>query len=274
MTERDFQQPPGTRYRLLQSMYRNKTSIIWPLIASFAASSFFVTALVVVIFLFIAMAYQAATQPSVESLSFALAEWVQAFGLILVMHIVLQAATRVLWWRESAQQRSARTLRSWPADLSRVVIIDAVYSIFRFGLWTCQIIAWIGLFRASDPTKSALYIALSATLLLVLAIVYRSCLAAQWCGTAATRRGALGFLSSIASGIANVKHRPFEAIVYFICPKLAFFACLLCMIWAFYAQAHFAWIALAALGLLISNWIEPFLWFHRVPYAPPTSTSR
>lgn len=78
MTERDFQQPPGTRYRLLQSMYRNKTSIIWPLIASFAASSFFVTALVVVIFLFIAMAYQAATQPSVESLSFALAEWVQA----------------------------------------------------------------------------------------------------------------------------------------------------------------------------------------------------
>ena len=95
MTERDFQQPPGTRYRLLQSMYRNKTSIIWPLIASFAASSFFVTALVVVIFLFIAMAYQAATQPSVESLSFALAEWVQAFGLILVMHIVLQAATRV-----------------------------------------------------------------------------------------------------------------------------------------------------------------------------------
>lgn len=188
------------------------------------------------------------------------------------MHIVLQAATRVLWWRESAQQRSARTLRSWPADLSRVVIIDAVYGIFRFGLWTCQIIAWIGLFRASDPTKSALYIALSATLLLVLAIVYRSCLAAQWCGTAATRRGALGFLSSIASGIANVKHRPFEAIVYFICPKLAFFACLLCMIWAFYAQAHFAWIAIAALGLLISNWIEPFLWFHRVPYAPTTST--
>ena len=251
-----------------RSLLQNKSSIIWPLVAFFGAASFSVMAFAVVAFLIVSLAFKLSSLSSIHDLIVTFSRWFLAFGLLLLFRLMQQAALRVLWWRETAPYRSNLPSRPWYADLARVILIDTVYAIFRFGLWTCQFIAWLGLLTNSHPTNCALYIALSATALLALAIVYRSCLAAQWCDCESESRGARGFLSTIARGSAMLAQRPFEAIVYLLCPKLAFCTFTLCLFCALYINAGMLWILLASLGMLVSLWIEPFLWFKRADASP------
>lgn len=251
-----------------RSILQNKNSILWPIIAFFAAASFSIMAFAVIAFLIVSLAFKISSIPSIDDLVVTFSMAFLAFALILLSRFIQQAAIRVLWWRETAPHHPNQSSRPWYADLTRVILIDTFYGIFRSGLWTCQFFAWLGLLANSHPENCALYIALSATALLALAIVYRSCLAAQWCGCESESRGAIGFLSTLARGSAMLIQRPLEAIAYLLCPKLAFCTFTLCLFCALYTDAGMLWILLASLGMLVSLWIEPFLWFKRVGVSP------
>lgn len=255
----EFTAAQTERRSIVRAMLSRKTTLIWPIIAGFGASVFYIAVIGLAGVLAVAVWHALPTSARIADI---VSSWSIAFGGCLAAHIVLQSAMRLLLWREASNFDQTGASRSWFSDLCRVLSIEAIFAVIQTMLWVCQIAAWLGIFAK----KSAICVVIagsSAAFLLLCSLARRACLAQLWREESGQKRSAAGVLAAIGRGMKSLCHRPFNALACLICPKIAFFAFGIAAIAAIKLQLSDALIVLAAAGMLISRQIEPFLQFKR-----------
>lgn len=255
----EFTAAQTERRSIVRAVLSRKTTLIWPIIAGFGASVFYIAVIGLAGVLAVAVWNAIATPTRIADI---VSSWSIALGGCLAAHIVLQSATRLLLWREASNFDQTGASRGWFSDLCRVLSIEAIFSVIQTMLWICQIAAWFGIF-AKKSAICAVIAGSSAAFLLLCSLARRACLAQLWREESGQKRGAAGILAAIGRGMKSLCYRPFNALACLICPKIVFIAFGIAAIAAIKLQLSDALVVLAAAGMLISRQIEPFLQFKR-----------